>query len=445
MLKALEQNNKIILKNGIAAFLIKGVALLISFFSVPAFIHYFDDNVYLGVWYTLLSVLIWFLNFDLGIGNGIRNNLVKAFVANDYRMAKHIISSGLFSISVVSFIIFLVGVIIFNIIDLQWLFNVTDSAISAQTLTISVIIVFAAIILRFILTTVSSVFYAIQESRINNFLGLCISILLLLYVLLFHFEDKNDALIYLSYSYLILSNLPIIIAAIIIFNTRLKFCRPSIKSIDRESIKQIMKIGSVFFICQILYMLIVNTNEFFIAKFYNPTDVVDYTFYYKVMSLASMLIMLALTPIWSVVTKAFEERNYNWLYKLLNKFKIIGIILFLFELIIVLFLQNILDLWLGKSSITVDYYIALSFAIFGWCFAYSSMLSTVVCGLAKMKLQLYCYLIGIIIKIALIIILSTVIESWVLIIWTNIIILLPYSIIQQIDLEKYLHRLTHQK
>ncbi|MEG2599909.1 MAG: oligosaccharide flippase family protein [Muribaculaceae bacterium] len=445
MLKGIGQNNKIILKNGVAAFIIKGLALLISFFSVPAFIHYFDNNTYLGVWYTLLSVLIWFLNFDLGIGNGIRNSLVKAFVAKDDEMAKHIISSGLFSISIVSLMIFSVGVIIFNIIDLQWIFNVADSVISKQTITTSVVIVFGAIILRFILTTVSSVFYAIQESRINNFLGLCISILLLLYVLIFHFEDKNDALIYLSYSYLILSNLPIIIAAIIIFNTRLRFCKPSIKFIDKKSIKQIMKIGSVFFVCQILYMLIVNTNEFFIAKFYNPTDVVDYTFYYKIMSLASMLVMLAMTPIWSVVTKAFEEHNYNWLYKLLNQFKIIGIILFISELFIVLFLQNILDLWLGKNSITVDYYIAFSFAIFGWCFAYSSMLSTIVCGLAKMKLQLYCYLIGVIIKIALIIILSTVIESWILIVWTNIIILLPYSILQQLDLEKYLSKLIYQK
>lgn len=79
--KHLGENSKIVIKNVFESFVVKGLSLIVSFATTPLFIKYFNDNMVLGVWYTLLSVLIWFLNFDLGLGNGIRNNLVKAFTA----------------------------------------------------------------------------------------------------------------------------------------------------------------------------------------------------------------------------------------------------------------------------------------------------------------------------------------------------------------------------
>ena len=138
LLKNTSPKNKIILKNTIGAFAIKGVALVISFLTTPAFIKYFNNNIILGVWYTLFSVLIWFLNFDLGIGNGIRNNLVKAFSTNNRGEAKKIISSGLFSIIIVSLLLIVVGVIAIFSIDLNWLFNVDNGTISKNILVLSV-------------------------------------------------------------------------------------------------------------------------------------------------------------------------------------------------------------------------------------------------------------------------------------------------------------------
>lgn len=88
------QNNKIILKNSVGAFAINGASLLVSLASAPALIHYFNNNEVLGIWFTMLSVLVWFLNFDLGIGNGIRNQLTKDLTLKDEISAKTTISSG---------------------------------------------------------------------------------------------------------------------------------------------------------------------------------------------------------------------------------------------------------------------------------------------------------------------------------------------------------------
>lgn len=110
--KHLGENSKIVIKNVFESFVVKGLSLIVSFATTPLFIKYFNDNMVLGVWYTLLSVLIWFLNFDLGLGNGIRNNLVKAFTANDTDKAKRVISSGMFSVCIVTIVMSVIGIIL---------------------------------------------------------------------------------------------------------------------------------------------------------------------------------------------------------------------------------------------------------------------------------------------------------------------------------------------
>ena len=83
-LKNISKNDKIIYKNVLGALLVKGGALIVNLFTLPAYIKYFNQNEVLGVWYTVLSLLNWILTFDLGIGNGLRNHLTEA-LANGNR------------------------------------------------------------------------------------------------------------------------------------------------------------------------------------------------------------------------------------------------------------------------------------------------------------------------------------------------------------------------
>ena len=310
-LKNTGENSKIIAKNVMGAFVVKGLSLMVSFATTPLFIQYFNNNKVLGIWYTLLSVLIWFLNFDLGLGNGIRNNLVKAIAIKNTEETRRVISSGMFSISVVTIMLSIIGAILISLIDLNRLFNINADTISSHTLLISTIFVFISVMLRFFLTTISSVFYALQKSAINNFLALCVSILQMLFIIIFNFDSPETALINVSFAYIFLSNMPVVIAGIIVFQRELKGCRPSLKYVDREHIKAIMHIGALFFLCQILYMIIAHTNEFFITYLYGAEFTTDYTFYYKLSTIGTMLISLGLTPVWSVVTKAQVEGNYQ--------------------------------------------------------------------------------------------------------------------------------------
>lgn len=440
----LQGNSRVVAKNTFYAFVIKGLALAISFFSTPAFIRYFNDNEVLGLWYTLLSMLTWFLTFDLGIGNGIRNHLVKAIAANDRLGIRQILSSGFTSVAAVTIIIFIIGAVLIYSFDLNSLFNISANLISESVLRKCAILVFIAIMLRFMLTTVSSVFYALQRSAVNNFLSLCVSLLQFLFIISFHFDNIEEALVNISAAYLLICNLPVIIAGIYVFFTDLKDCRPSISFITKDATKKIMGIGFIFFCCQVFYLIIANTNEFFISHFWNPTDTADYGFYYRITMLLSMLVSLAMTPTWSMITKAYAEKDFQWLTKLYKAFKITGIAIIVLQFALVPFLQPIMDIWLGRGELDVESYTSIAFACFGASFLYSSMLSTIVCGLAKMQLQFWIYGIGAVLKILFIIIIAGISSDWTWVVWSNVFVLAPYCLLQQWQLNHLFAKLRYE-
>ncbi len=100
---------------------------------------------------------------------------------------------------------------------------------------------------------------------------------------------------------------------------------------------------------------------------------------------------LALTPVWSAVTKAAREDNYAWLNRLYGLMKKSGAAVMGLELLLVPIMQTIVNIWLGDEAIAIRTGTALIFAVSGGLLIYQSVLSTVVCGLGRMKLQAVCY------------------------------------------------------
>jgi O-antigen/teichoic acid export membrane protein len=179
-------------------------------------------------------------------------------------------------------------------------------------------------------------------------------------------------------------------------------------------------------------MLLSTTDNYLISYFYGPGYVVVSNIYIKLFSIFGSLFSLALIPIWSAVTKAFVEKRYGWLIKLNNILMVAGLAAAILQLLIIPFLQPIVNLWLAEKAIPIDYLYALIFALNSTVFIWVAIVSSIANGLGKLKIQFYCYLIAVILKIALIYVLSSVYESWIIIIVINIVVMLPYCIIQGI-------------
>ncbi len=435
----LNENNKVILYNTLGAFLVKGGALIISLLTMPAYMKYFNNQQILGLWFTILSVLSWVLTFDLGIGNGLRNHLVPALVSRDQNKIKKYISSAYIVIGVFVILSIVISTILFRYINWNTIFNISSDIVSKEILNITVGIVFSGIALQFLFKLITSILYAMQRSALNNFLSLLSSIITLVYVSIAKSSDIASNLISLAIIHVLAVNIPLMLATITVFTKELKGCKPEIRFFEKKYARDVLILGGNFFWVQIMYMAIAGTNEFLITWLTDPEKVVEYQVYNKLFILIGTVFNLALTPIWSAVTKALSERNYIWIKKLYKTLKLMALLAVIFEFAMIPFLQIGIQLWLGENALQVNYLYAFVFAISGSVFIWNGVISSIANGFGELKIQSIFFTIGAFIKIPIAWVLVRELNSWIGVIVANIIAMSLYCIVQPIAINKFLN------
>lgn len=437
-----DKDEKNLLVNILLAFVIKGASLLVSFFSMPLYIKYFNDDAVLGIWYTILSLVSWINICDLGLGNGLRNRLTEVLALGDNNKAKSYISSTYIALTVIILPVLLVISILLCFVDLNSFFNVSADVISNKTLLISILILLFGIAVHFILKVINNVIYAIQKSSLNNLIALATSILPLIYIALFNGGNSSENLISLSVVHTIAINLPLLVATLILFRSRLlKACSPSIRAFERETAKSMLGFGLQFFLAQIFFMFLVSTNEIFITKIFSPYDVVDYSIYYRLFTAIGSLFMLTLTPMWSKVTKDLAQKKYRKIKVTNRVLYVISLLAIICELLMVPILQFIFNIWLGKEAIDVNYITAIIFAVYGGLYILNIVLTTVANGMGDLKTQIVLYGIGSALKIPVVLLLKSIFNSWTVIIVFNAAVLLIFCCYQLLWVEKKVNNL----
>jgi O-antigen/teichoic acid export membrane protein len=436
--KLIKGTNKQLLINTMAVLGTRGFGLIVSLFTMPAYMRYFEEQKILGLWFTLLAVLTWILTFDLGIGNGLRNKLVKPLIERDTKKIKTYISSAYIISIIIAFIAFVIGYVILPLINWNALFNISIDSISSKSFLNVVLILYLGVLLQFVLKLIYSIFYALQKSAVPNILTLFSSIIILIFVLYSDTGSMEDNLILLAKMHVLFTNFPLVVATIIVFLTELKHFKPSIRFFNFYFAKDVMKLGGVFFLLQITSLLLTSTNEVLITWLSGTEDVVDFQIYNKLFLLVGSIFTLALTPIWSAVTKAFEQNNFKWLRKLYKLLKLVSVLFILGEFLLIFILQFIVDFWLGENTIKINIFYAFMFATFGGLYIWHSTITSIVNGIGKLKIQLIWLSLGAVVNVPVAYILFKFTGSWISIVVANIISLLPYCIIQPFYINKYL-------
>jgi O-antigen/teichoic acid export membrane protein len=418
--------------NILFSFVIKGGSVLVGVLAIPAYMNYFSNDIILGIWYTLLSLLSWVLNFDLGIGNGMRNMLVPAIVSHDDKQIKRLISSAYIAIGIVSVVFACFGGVIIKILNWQKVFNVDTSIISAGVLQKSVMIVLIGIIGQFFFKLITSILNSMEKTAISSVLPLLSNIIILIYVLLNNNRNEEAKLIGLSWIYMLAVNIPYIIVTIIIFLGPLHKSRPTPISFDSKIAKKVLTLGMRFFGIQIAMMVVTVTNEILIAILFGADKVVEYQVYNKVFYTVATLFALITNPVWSAITTAYYQRQMDWIKNTYKRLWILVGLASIGTFLLALILQPIVNIWLGDSAIIVDWKIATSFALYAIVIMMVYAESSIANGMSKLKPQMFCYIGAAIVKIPLCIILAKLLGRWDMIVLANAICMFPYVIIQHI-------------
>ena len=438
-------SDKALFKNISGAFVFKGLGMLLSFFSMPIYMDFFENKLVLGVWFTILSTSNWIFMFDIGIGNGLRNCLTRELVRGDKKRIKTYISSAYILITAIAVVLLCIGSLMIGYVNWNDFFNISESVVSRATLNTTVRIIYAGIVLQFIFKMVVYILYALQKSAVNNMIAFLTSLFQFMAVLLLPSLSISENLIRLAVVFIVSSNLLYMVVTVFAFrNEQIKGCGVSLKYFETDAALKTVNIGVLFLWTQILHLLISLTDDFLVTKFTSPKYEVYFSIYNRLFSLVGTLFTLALTPVWSAVTKAQEERDYLWvrkIYKFANRAVMLGVA---GELLIILVMQFVVNIWLGSHAIQVDYTYALIFAVYGSIMLFQSVQETFAYGFGKVMVRCVCYSIGVIVKYS-IVYFGTMLypDAWIIVVLSNILVILPFCIVQPFYLKKEIERLRN--
>lgn len=373
-------------KNILAGFGIKGLSIIINLLYVPLLIDCFGSEEY-GIWLTLTSIISWFGFFDVGLGNGLRNNFTIAVAQNDHELAKKYVSTTYAILSIIFIGVLLLFYFALPHIKFSNVFN--TSAVAENELFWLSVIVFTFFVSRFVFQLITVILLADQRaafSSLFNLLGNILSLVLILFVK--YYTENSGSLVLLG---TILSASPVIvllIASIYFYNTKYKRYAPSIKHVDFKKSNILIGLGIKFFILQIADIIIYSTTNFLIAQFISPEEVTRYNIAYKMFSVVTMVYAIILTPMWSATTDAFAQNDFRWIRNTVKKIQKLGLLMTLFSFGLLLISDKVYFLWIG-DRVTIPFNISFWVSIKTIMFLLTAVFVGFQNGVGKLKLTLY--------------------------------------------------------
>lgn len=388
-------NKSIILKKNLfLGFFFKISSLFLSFISVPLVLNYLGVENY-GIWVVIFSVANWIYNFDMGIGNGLRNKLTISMANFNYKVSSQYLSTAFFIISFVALIIFALFLSLINLLDLRVFFpNVDDLMQLNKAIIISIIFT----VLNFVLNIYRQLYYADQKSALVAFSLILTQVFILVGLIVVgpYFSPSLSIVSFLFGA----SNAVVRIVFLVVFLKKKKYISISFSNFSMELITPILSIGGKFFIIQICMIFLFTTDNLIISSFFTSKDVATYNVALKIYMLFITIASVVLSPFWSLFTDSYNNGDCEWIKRKMKLLHIYFIVLILLLSVFYYFADAVIYYWIGRNlSIDSSLYVVMS--IFVILKVYAEIHITFLNAISKINMQMWLYIIGAIFNVPL--------------------------------------------
>ena len=363
---------------------------------VPVSVSYLGKVEY-GIWLTLHSILMWLVNMDLGLGNGLRNKLAEAFAIKDNKLARSYVSTAYAIFSAGLLLVIIIYLIIHPLINWAVLLKAPEEYF--YSLNKLVLFVFILFCLQFLMRLLTSILHADQRPAVNGMISLSINGLTLLAIIGLSYTYERSLFIYGMLS----GAVPVMVffaASVIMFMTLYRKISPNFKFVDLKYSSALIKLGMQFFIIQTAGLIVFTTGNIIIIQLYGPAEVTVYNVAYKYFYLAPMVFNVILAPFWSAFTEAYVKQEYDWIKGMIKKLVFIWAGLSVIVVLMIVFSDLAYALWVGKD-IEVPFLLSLLTGLFVITANWNNIFGYFLNGVGKVRLQFYHSLIMAVINIPL--------------------------------------------
>jgi O-antigen/teichoic acid export membrane protein len=400
-INGLGERSKNIIRHIGWSILFKLGSIVANFIMVPLAIVYLGIEDY-GIWLTLSSALTWFMLFDIGLGNGLRNKFAKAKTLGNHDEAQAFVSTAYYTISAIGVALVLSFWSLNHLVNWGVVFNATP--VKAAQLSTLLPIIFGFFGMQLVAKLIVSIYQADQHHSIQNkvqFYGQALS-LVGIWLLL---KLGENSLLSFGVFYSALPLLVLVALNIIAFNGRYTRYRPKLKLCQKKHLREIAGLGLKFFIVQFAAVVLFSTDNFIITHLFGPEEVVPYNLAFKYFSIVIMAYSILVAPYWSSFTEAYAKNDIDWIRGSVSRIQRIWLIVPLSLFVMVLMANQFYALWVG-NEVKVPQLMNLSMAIYVLIITFGTIYVQFINGVGKIGLQFIVSIVVMLLNIPLSIILA---------------------------------------
>ena len=341
-----QERHRRALMTGSVSTIARTVQICTSLITVPLTLRYLGNERF-GLWMTISSVLAMASFADFGVGNGVLNAVAKCFGKDDLQGIRRAVSSGFVILSITAALLLLSFFLIYPFVSWANFFHVSSPL--ARSEAGATLMVFAICFSANIsIDVVQRVQLGLQQGYRYSLWQLCGSVIGLISVL---------AGIWLRVS------LPILVIGIAgapivatLMNTIHFFgfvrpdLRPSQRFVHYDTIRQIVKLGGLFFLLQVVVGISFSADNFIIARTLGAASVPEYSIPQRMFALIAMLSNMFVAPLWPAYREAISRGHIGWVNKTLRT-SLFGVLIFsLIGSATLLFMaRSLIRIWVGHQ------------------------------------------------------------------------------------------------
>ena len=309
-----ERSRKAMLTGG-AATLARVVQISTSLITVPLTLKYLGNERF-GLWMTISSVLAMAAFADFGVGNGVLNTVAKAFGEDDVPGIRKAVSSGFALLNSIAVLLLMAFFSIYRFVNWGEFFRVsTQQAKSEAGPALAVFAVCFA--LNISMDVVQRVQLGLQQGYRYGLWQLCGSTLGFVGVL-------AGIRLHVTLPYLVVAIAGAPIAATALnalhfFGSVRPDLRPTMHLVSKTTLLDIAKIGSMFFVLQVVVAVSYSADNFIIARSIGAINVPEYSIPQRMFSLISMMSAMLLTGLWPAYGEAISRGHIVWVRRTLRR------------------------------------------------------------------------------------------------------------------------------
>ncbi|MDI3527899.1 MAG: hypothetical protein PWR03_2083 [Tenuifilum sp.] len=380
--KNAHERTKLLFKNIVSGFFIKGGSIVCNFLLVPLTIDYVNVTTY-GIWLTLSSIIGWASFFDVGLGHGLRNRFAESIALGQKEQAKHYVSSAYYMLFA---IVFSLG-IVFALVNplISWTAVLAAPKEMEGILSVVVPIVVFSFLLQLLFKLITSLLMARQWQAKASLVSLIGNILNLTFIYIAT-KTTNGSLLILATIFSTVPTMVLLAYNIYYFSTSFKEFTPNIRYVRKSDLKSLFGLGGLFFLIQIAAIVQFQTANILIAHWLGPDKVTTYNVSYKLFSVITMTFSLIVAPYWSAFTEAYAKKDYYWIKNIVKKTLLIWKIYVLVGIAMLLSSPFIYRIWVG-DRLAIPFLLSAVMLAYALILSYGSIYVMFINGIGKIRVQ----------------------------------------------------------